>query len=71
MNDNEATIPQRIAQLEGMASTMREDLKEARAGLQAEPGDERLAKQVDALEWLLKDVLKRVERLRRKSGTGT
>lgn len=65
MNDNEATVPQQIAHLESMASTMREDLKEAREGLLAEPGDERLAKQVSALEGLLKGVLTKVERLRR------
>lgn len=68
MNDNEATGPQQIAHLEGMASTMREDLREARAGLQAEPGDERLAKQVAALEGLLKGVLTKVERLKRQVG---
>jgi hypothetical protein len=66
MNDNEGTIPQQIAHLEAMASTMREDLKEARAGLLAKPGDERLAKQVDALEGLLKGVLKKAERLKRQ-----
>jgi hypothetical protein len=65
MNDNEGTIPQQIVHLESMANTMREDLKEARAGLLAKPGDERLAKQVKALEHLLKDVLQKVERLRR------
>ena len=57
MNDNEGTIPQQIAHLEGIAATMRDDLKEARAGLQAKPGDERLAKQVNALERLLNGVL--------------
>lgn len=67
MNDNEGTIPQQIAHLEAMASTMREDLKEAREGLLAKPGDERLAKQVAALEGLLKGVLVKVERLRRQS----
>ena len=66
MNDNEGTIPQQIAHLEAMAGTMREDLAEARAGLLAKPGDERLAKQVDALEGLLKGVLTKVERLRRQ-----
>jgi hypothetical protein len=35
MNDNEGTIPQQIAHLEGIASTMRNDLKEARAELLA------------------------------------
>ena len=57
MNDNEGTIPQQIAHLEGIAATMRDDLKEARAGLQAKPGDERLAKQVNALERLLNGLL--------------
>jgi hypothetical protein len=66
MNDNEGTIPQQIAHLEAMAGTMREDLEEARAGLMAQPGDERLAKQVAALEGLLKGVLKKVERLKRQ-----
>ena len=66
MNDNEGTIPQQIAHLEAMASTMRGDLAEARAGLRAKPEDERLAKQVAALEGLLKGVLTKVERLRRQ-----
>jgi hypothetical protein len=65
MNDNEGTIPQQIAHLEGIASTMRCDLKEARVGLLTKPGDERLAKQEAALERLLKGVLAKVERLRR------
>ena len=59
MNDNEGTIPQQIAHLEGTAATMRDDLKEARAGLQAKPGDERLAKQVNALERLLNGLAQR------------
>jgi hypothetical protein len=67
MNDNEATLPQQIAHLEGMASTMREDLRDARADLLTKPGDERLAKQVSALEGLLKGVLTKVERLKRQS----
>ena len=50
MNDNEGNIPQQIAHLEAIAGTMREDLKEARAGLLTKPGDERLTKQVAALE---------------------
>ena len=54
MNDNEGTLPQQIAHLEAMASTIREDLAEARAGLLAKPDDERLAKQVGALEGLPK-----------------
>jgi hypothetical protein len=66
MNDNEGTISQQIAHLEAMASTMREDLAEARAGLLAKPGNERLAKQVNALERLLKGLMTKVERLRRQ-----
>jgi hypothetical protein len=66
MNDNEGTVPQQIAHLGSIASTMREDLAEARAELLSKPGDERLAKQVDALELLLKGLLAKVERLRRK-----
>ena len=66
MNDNEGTIPQQIAHLEAMADTMREDLVQARADFVAKPDDERLAKQVAALEGLLKGVLRKVERLRRQ-----
>ncbi len=69
MNDNEGAIPQQIAHLEDMASAMREDLKEARAELQASPGDERLAKQVAALQWLLKYALKKVQRLKSQTGS--
>jgi|SwirhisoilCB1_FD_contig_31_14163814_length_403_multi_1_in_0_out_0_2 hypothetical protein len=45
MNHNEGAIPQQTAHLEAMASTMREDLEEARAGQVAKPDDERLANQ--------------------------
>ena len=65
MNDNVGTIPQQIAHLEGIASTIRYDIKEARAGLLANPDDKRLTKQVGALERLLKGVSTKVERLRR------
>ena len=68
MNDNEGTIPQQIAHLEAMAATMREDLAEARAGLLAKRDDERLAKQVAALEGLLKGLLTKIERLKRQAG---
>ena len=68
MNDNEGTIPQQITHLEAMASTMQEDLAEARAGLMAQPGDERLQKQVAALDGLLKGLLKKIERLKRQAG---
>jgi len=66
MNDNEGTTAQQIAHLESIANTMRDDLKEARAELLAKPGDERLTKQVNALERLLKGVMAKVERLRRQ-----
>lgn len=69
MKNNEGTIPQQIAHLEAMADTMREDLAEARAGLLAKPDDERLAKQVEAIEGLLKGVLTKVERLKRQVGS--
>jgi hypothetical protein len=39
---------------------------EARAGLLAKPGDERLAKQANAPEGLLKVALTKVDRLRRQ-----
>lgn len=55
-----------VAHLESMASTMRHDLEEARAGLLANPADERLAKQVSALEYLLKAVVTKGERLKRR-----
>jgi hypothetical protein len=67
MNDNEGTIPQQIAHLESMANMMREDLTHARAGLKTQPGDEKLTKQVSALESLLKSVLVKVEPLRRQN----
>ena len=66
MNDNEGTIPQQIAHLEAVASKMHEDLKEAQAELLAKPGNERLTKQVNALEGLLKGLMTKVERLRRQ-----
>ena len=47
---------------------MREDLADARAELVAKPGDERLTKQVAALEGLLKGLLTKVERLKRQAG---
>jgi len=69
MNDNDGTIPQQIAHLESIASTMRDDLKEARAELLAKPRNERLTKQVKALEYLLKGLLQKVEWLRRQAGS--
>jgi hypothetical protein len=64
-----STIPQQITHLEAMAGTVREDLAEAREGLLAKPGDERLVKQVSALEGLLKGMPAKVERLRRQELT--
>jgi len=66
MNDNEGTIPQKIVHIEGIAATLRDDLREARAELLTKPGDERLTRQVDALERLLKGLVTTVERLRRQ-----
>jgi hypothetical protein len=66
MNDNEGTIPQQIAHRENIAETIREDLKEARADVLMKPGDEKLTKQIDALEVLLKGSLAKIERLRRQ-----
>lgn len=40
MNDNDGTIPHQIARLEGIASTIRYDIKEALAGLLAKLDDE-------------------------------
>ena len=68
MNDNEPTVPEQFAHLEAIASIMRKDLVEARAGLLAKPYDERLAKRMAALEGLLKGVLAKVERLKRQAG---
>jgi hypothetical protein len=66
MNDNERTIPQQIAHLEAMASTMREDLAEARgpAGEPLRPHASR--SRCPRSEGLLKGVMKKVKRLRRK-----
>ena len=58
MNHNEGAIPQQTAHLEAMASTMREDLEEARVGQVARD-------RASALEGLLKGVLTKIERLKR------
>ena len=71
MNDNEGTVPQQSAHLEGLAATLREDLAEARLGLTAAPYDERLAKQITALERLMKGVLAKIEQLKRQSVRNT
>jgi hypothetical protein len=63
MNDNEGTIPQQIAHLESIAATMRENLKAARVELLLKPGDEKFTKQIDALHYLLKGILRKIERL--------
>lgn len=65
-NDNEGTVSQRLAHLEFTASITREDLAKARACLAANPYDQQLAKQVRALHWLLKELMKAKERLERQ-----
>ena len=66
-NDNEGTVSQRLAHLEFTASITREGLAKARAGLAAKPCDQELAKQVRALQWLLKELMKEKERLERQN----
>jgi hypothetical protein len=65
MDDEEGTIPQRIAQLEARANTVRNLLKKARLDLLTKPDDESAIK-VATLRDLLKSTLARVEWLRRK-----
>jgi hypothetical protein len=64
MNDDEGAIPQRLAQLEARANTIRNLLKKARLGLLANPNES--AMQVATLQDLLKSTLARAEWLRRK-----
>ena len=65
MNDEEGSIPQRLAQLEARANTLRGLLKKARLGVLAKPNVGN-AMQVAGLEDLLKSTLARAEWLRRK-----
>jgi hypothetical protein len=64
VNDNDGTLEQQIAQLEGIAEMMRTDLKEAQAMLLVNAGDKKLVRQVAAIEWIKSGVLKKLERLR-------
>jgi hypothetical protein len=66
MNDNHGTLQQQIAQLEGIAEMMRTDLKEAQAMLLVNAGDQKLKRQVAAIEWIKSGVSKKLERLRRQ-----
>jgi hypothetical protein len=66
MNDNDGTLEQQIAQLEGIAEMMRTDLKEAQAMLLVNAGDKEVARQVAAMEWIKSGILKKLERLRRQ-----
>jgi hypothetical protein len=66
VNDNDGTLEQQIAQLEGIAEMMRTDLKEAQAMLLVNSGDKKLKRQVAAIEWIKSGVLKKLERLRRQ-----
>ena len=65
LDDEEGPIPQRLAQLEARANTLRGLLKKARLGVLAKPNGEN-AMQVVSLEDLLKSTLARAEWLRRK-----
>jgi hypothetical protein len=66
VNDNDGTLEQQIAQLEGIAEMMRTDLKEAQAMLLVNAGDKKLVRQIAAIEWIKSGVLKKLERLRRQ-----
>ena len=65
MEDEEGTIPQRLAQLEARANILRGLLKKARLGVLAKPNVEN-AMQVAGLEDLLKSTVAGAEWLRRK-----
>jgi hypothetical protein len=64
MDDEEGTIPERLAHLEARANTIRGLLKKARLGLLANPNES--AMQMATLQDLLKSTLARTEWLRRK-----
>ena len=66
MHGEEGTIPQRLAQLEARANTLRGLLKKARLSVLARPNVEN-AMQVAGLEDLLKSTLARAEWLRRQA----
>jgi hypothetical protein len=64
MDDEEGTIPQRLAQLEARARTIRDLLEKARLGLLANPDESEM--QIATLQDLLKSTLARTEWLMRK-----
>ena len=64
-DDEDGTIPQRLAQLEARANTIRGLLKKARLSVLAKPNVEN-AMQVAGLENLLKSTIARAEWLRRQ-----
>jgi len=66
MNDNEPSVEQRVAQLTSVLMRMREDLKKAQAEARGKPKDEKLARQVEALQYLMKGIVERIERLRKQ-----
>ena len=65
MDNEEGTIPQRLAQLEASANTIRSLLKKARLSVLVKPNVEN-AMQVAGLEDLLKSTVARAEWLRRQ-----
>jgi len=66
--DKEGTIPERLAQLEARANTIRGLLKKARLGVLAKPNVEN-AMRVAGLEDLLKSTVARAELLRGNAQT--
>jgi hypothetical protein len=66
MNDNEPSVEQRVAQLTGIVQKMRVDLKKAQVESRGRPKDEKLARQVEALRYLMNGVVERIERLRKQ-----
>jgi hypothetical protein len=64
MDDEQGTIPQRLAQLEARANTIRDLLEKARLGRLPNPTER--AMQMATLQDLLKSTQARAEWLRRK-----
>ena len=64
MNDNEATVAQRIAFLEGAVEKMHLEADEAEAQLLLTPADEHLHKRLIALRKIADDAQAEMERLR-------
>ena len=67
-DDEQGTIPERLAQLEARANTIRGLLKKARLGVLAKPNVEN-AMRVAGLEDLLKSTVARAELLRGNAQT--